>query len=224
MASFEQHCRDCEAVLGQRHEGVNRWLDELFRKYGPNHREHRHHWRGVQEAKDLWGEDGARAAVIHIVRDCGSVPTARSYEKTNLGIVIAPAFLLAERNGKQDDPVAQEDFLKAVEAAFKQGKRKGYFQKAGSSTVEPTDDNRVVVGSTPTPPTSLKENVMFEVDDVQQVYVNGQMHDVCTGCGSVVGHGCPDSEPCTCGEQIVIGAPVNFYDVNFGGMNGRCVR
>lgn len=29
---------------------------------------------------------------------------------------------------------------------------------------------------------------------------NGKPHEVCGNCGSVVGHGCPDSEPCDCDE------------------------
>lgn len=158
MAHFEQHCRDCMAILGNRHEDVNRWIDELFRKFGADHRAYRHHWRGVQAAKDLWGEEGAKAAVVHIVRDCGSVPKARDYEKTNLGIVIAPAFLIAERQGNQDAPAAQEDFLRAVEKAMKKGQRDGIFQKAGSSAVERDSDKVEVEGSIPSPPTIFAES------------------------------------------------------------------
>ena len=159
MAHFEQHCRDCEAVLGQRYEAVNRWMDELFCKFGADHRSRRHHWRGVQEAKDLFGEEGAKAAVVHIVRDCGDVPKARDYEKTNLGIIIAPAFLIAERHGEQDSPAAQEDFyfLRAVEQAFRKGRRDGYFQKAGSLMVERGPDKTKILGSIPMPPTNFEE-------------------------------------------------------------------
>jgi hypothetical protein len=81
MASFEEHCRDCERILGNRCEPVNRWLDEKFRQFGPLHRFSRHHWRGVDEAGKLWGEIGRKAAIIHILKDCGWVPTARDWEE-----------------------------------------------------------------------------------------------------------------------------------------------
>lgn len=90
MSTFNDHCRDCEKILGDRMEHVNRWRDELFRKYGPQHRRHRHCWKGVREAKHLFGAIGAKAAVIHIVRDCGAVPNQRVYDETNLGIMIVP--------------------------------------------------------------------------------------------------------------------------------------
>ncbi len=93
MAKFEDHCRDCERLLGDRHENVNRWMDELYAKYAANHRRHRHCWKGVREAKHLFGEAGARAAIVHIVRDCGEVPRQRDYDRQNLGIVIAPEYL-----------------------------------------------------------------------------------------------------------------------------------
>jgi hypothetical protein len=31
MAHFNDHCRDCERMLGDKHENVNHWMDELFR-------------------------------------------------------------------------------------------------------------------------------------------------------------------------------------------------
>ena len=113
MAKHEDHCRDCELMLGDRHEEVNRWMDELFRKHGPNHRRHRHCWAGVREAKRLWGPDGARAAVVHIVRDCGAVPRARDYDETNLGIVLAPEFLAHDGLER-----ARDKFERAVRAEW----------------------------------------------------------------------------------------------------------
>ena len=81
MSSFEQHCRDCEIILGDRHEAVNRWLDSYFDTLGSEHRRRLHHSRGVREARELFGLQGAKAAVIHIVRDCGRVPDERDYDK-----------------------------------------------------------------------------------------------------------------------------------------------
>ena len=80
MAAFEEHCRDCERLLGQRFEEVNRWLDQLFVLKGPRHRRFRHHWRGVREVQEKFGPDAAKAAVVHIVRDCGRVPHERDYD------------------------------------------------------------------------------------------------------------------------------------------------
>jgi len=111
MARYDEHCRDCERLLGDRHENVNRWMDELFAKYGPKHRRHRHCWKGVREAKDLFGEAGARAAIVHIVRDCGGVPKERDYDRQDLGIVIAPEYLVYDGANE----TAFEKFKKAVE-------------------------------------------------------------------------------------------------------------
>lgn len=101
-------------ILGDRYEIVNRWMDELFAKYGPNHRRQRHHWRGVREAKYLFGEAGAKAAIVHIVRDCGEVPRERDYDVQNLGIVIAPEYLMYD--GLTES--AQDKFRAAVQKEF----------------------------------------------------------------------------------------------------------
>lgn len=70
-----------ERLIGDRCESVNRWLDELFRKFGPLHRFARHHWRGVDEAGKLFGPNGRKAAVVHILKDCGHVPTDREWKE-----------------------------------------------------------------------------------------------------------------------------------------------
>jgi hypothetical protein len=79
VPSFDVHCRDCERILGDRHEKVNRWLDELFRMKGPAHRKLRHHAHGIQLAQQLFGIEGAKAAIVHVVRDCGHVPNDSDY-------------------------------------------------------------------------------------------------------------------------------------------------
>ena len=120
MAKFEDHCRDCERILGNRCEEVNHWMDELFRQYGPKHRRHRHCWRGVREAKKLWGELGAKAAIVHIVRDCGGVPDQRTYDETQLGIILAPEYLIYDGANE----TAFEKFKAAVDAEFKKADTK----------------------------------------------------------------------------------------------------
>lgn len=79
MATFEEHCRDCQQILGDRCEKVNRWMDEWAAKYGPLHRFVRHHTRGVEEAGWLFGELGRKAAIVHVLKDCGHIPTARMW-------------------------------------------------------------------------------------------------------------------------------------------------
>ena len=93
MASFEQHCRDCERILGDRHEQVHRWLDRHFGAKGADHRRILHHTRGVDEVEEMWGRKAAEAAVVHIVRDCGKVPRERDYYRPSQGIEIAPAYI-----------------------------------------------------------------------------------------------------------------------------------
>ncbi len=96
MASFEEHCNDCERLLGDRCEEVNRWLDACFNDFGPLHRFARHHWRGVDEAAKLFSIDASsyslasKAAAIHILKDCGFVPKARDWAEQrvdSLGIL-----------------------------------------------------------------------------------------------------------------------------------------
>jgi hypothetical protein len=120
MAMFEEHCRDCERVLGNRHEAVNRWIDELFRIHGPKHRRFRHCWKGVREAAKKFGAEGAKAAIVHIVRDCGGVPDQRAYDETQLGIVLAPEYLVYDGANE----TAFEKFKKAVEAEFEKAAAK----------------------------------------------------------------------------------------------------
>lgn len=80
---------DCKRFLGEPFEQVNRWLDEFMPKVGSNHRRYRHHWDGVREARKLFGEAGANAAIVHILRDCRNIPAAEDYETgvaDNLGL------------------------------------------------------------------------------------------------------------------------------------------
>ena len=76
MAGFQEHCSDCLRELGKPWEQVHRWLDELQPEYGPMHRRFRHHTEGVERVRAQWGDEAARAAEIHIRRDCaGALPT-----------------------------------------------------------------------------------------------------------------------------------------------------
>jgi len=114
MATFERHCQDCERLLGNRHDAVNRWMDEFYRRFGAHHRRFRHHWDGVREAKALFGDAGAQAAIVHIVRDCGGVPKRRDYEaeQPEPGVILCPEPLMYD--GLTE--TAREKFDKAVQA------------------------------------------------------------------------------------------------------------
>ena len=80
MASLAQHNADCLKWLGETWEPVNLWMDELFATYGSKHRRYRHHREGIEEARNLFGDTGALAAAIHILRDCRSIPSTKDYE------------------------------------------------------------------------------------------------------------------------------------------------
>jgi len=74
MAKFEEHCEDCQRILGERFENVNGWLDELFEFVGSDHRDIRHNEKGIEKVRKMWGDKAARAAEIHIMRDEGRIP------------------------------------------------------------------------------------------------------------------------------------------------------
>ena len=74
MSHFKKHCQDCVDQLGEPFEEVHRWLDELFAYLGADHREVRHNVKGVEKARKLFGDEGAKAAEIHILEDEGWIP------------------------------------------------------------------------------------------------------------------------------------------------------
>ncbi len=87
MASLQQHVRDCSEFLGDGYVEVNRWIDELFATLGPAHRKVRHHKEGIEEEKSIFGEKGAQAVVVHILRDCRHIPIRRDYESGAVDVV-----------------------------------------------------------------------------------------------------------------------------------------
>jgi hypothetical protein len=87
MPSFKQHCNDCLEILGDRSEKVNHWMDAMHSELGFMHRRARHHWGGVAQAEKLFGVLGRKAALIHILKDCGRIPKARDYEGSTERII-----------------------------------------------------------------------------------------------------------------------------------------
>jgi len=83
MASWKEHSDDCEKQLGKGWDVVHHWLDEYAKIYWPwkGHRIHRHHLEGVQEVREKWGDEAAKAAEIHIIKDEGSVLSEEEIRK-----------------------------------------------------------------------------------------------------------------------------------------------
>ncbi|MGA8528306.1 MAG: hypothetical protein WB622_01235 [Acidobacteriaceae bacterium] len=79
MASLQQHMEDCVKFLGVPHREVHEWIDAFAARVGPSHRRVRHNREGIAEARSLFGEEGARAAAIHILRDCRNLPFLVDY-------------------------------------------------------------------------------------------------------------------------------------------------
>jgi hypothetical protein len=55
------------------------WLDEPFSQFGAVHRKERHHKEGIAQAGVIFGEGGAQAATIHVLRDCLHIPSRADY-------------------------------------------------------------------------------------------------------------------------------------------------
>jgi len=84
MAHWKEHCKDClEAGLSRDWQVVHIWLDEFAKAYWPwmVHRVHRHHQEGIQEVCVKWGEEAAKAAEIHILKDEGKISGRDEIEK-----------------------------------------------------------------------------------------------------------------------------------------------
>ena len=95
MATIDEHCQDCLEALGDPFPHVHEWLDEFQVDYGPMHRSFRHHVEGVERVRAKWGDRAARAAEIHIRRDCG-------------GVILSPAEL-RDRWGIRVEDICPED-------------------------------------------------------------------------------------------------------------------
>jgi len=74
MSSFEVHCEDCVRELGKPYADVHNWLDELWEVLGAEHRDIRHNVLGVEKVREMWGDEAARAAEIHIEADELCIP------------------------------------------------------------------------------------------------------------------------------------------------------
>lgn len=126
MAHFDEHCNDCESILGIRLEEVNGWIDGAFKRFGPRHRFERHHWEGVSKAEELFGIEGRKAALIHILKDCGHIPHAKDYNDGTVDVL----------GMKQDDDDIFGGYWDAVQ-----------FKQAAKLLLENDDNNKSIFGS-----------------------------------------------------------------------------
>ena len=68
---LQEHEKESLALFGKPYTEVHLWLDAFAGtpEYGMRHRRKRHHKTGVREARELFGEEGALAARLHIISD-----------------------------------------------------------------------------------------------------------------------------------------------------------
>jgi hypothetical protein len=64
-----EHEKMTVLLLGEPFTGVHLWLDEFHETLGAKHRRKRHHLKGIQEVRALWGGRAADAAKQHIIDD-----------------------------------------------------------------------------------------------------------------------------------------------------------
>lgn len=79
MSEIKNHCEDCEALLGDACLEVHEFLDQYapffpIRVFYEYHRSFLHNSYGLKLIKEKWGEIGAKAAMIHLVRDWLGTP------------------------------------------------------------------------------------------------------------------------------------------------------
>jgi len=78
-----EHCKECLEKIGAEWDCVHRWLDETARPYFPwmGHRQIRHNSEGIEQVREKWGGDAAKAAELHIISDEGYVPSREQIKK-----------------------------------------------------------------------------------------------------------------------------------------------
>jgi len=72
--NIQEHCNECNKLMGKDYREVHAWLDEFFMTKGPFHRKIRHHIEGIEEVRKIWGDDAAKAAELHIKSDMFGLP------------------------------------------------------------------------------------------------------------------------------------------------------
>lgn len=81
MPHPDEHAADCVRILGKPYREVHEWLDEFAHTPGLGgvaHRRKRHHLKGLLEARAKFGDEGRKAAFIHIMADLKQVGWTRA--------------------------------------------------------------------------------------------------------------------------------------------------
>ena len=85
MPHIDEHCADCLNSLGSEFREVHEWLDEFAESIGPAHRDIRHHAKGIEHIRQSMGEQEAKAAEIHILKDChDKIPTIKESQMQSI--------------------------------------------------------------------------------------------------------------------------------------------
>lgn len=80
MGTFEEHKADTLNRLGKTYDEVHTYMDQWHSKHGARHRFVLHHQEGIEEIRQKFGDDGAKAAECHIRLDCGGrIPKKDDY-------------------------------------------------------------------------------------------------------------------------------------------------
>ncbi len=68
---FEEHCLESEMAFVERFEEVHTWLDAFAGTpgVGMRHRKFRHHKKGIEQVRVMYGDKAALAAKLHIISD-----------------------------------------------------------------------------------------------------------------------------------------------------------
>ena len=86
---YEEHCELTTRRFGQAFEHIHKDLDQDFTLIGSPHRVHRHHLEYVMEKLmgGFWNVDECRAAIHHIIDDCGVLMVQADWNNERCGLV-----------------------------------------------------------------------------------------------------------------------------------------
>jgi hypothetical protein len=83
MGSQQQHCREDIARFGRAYPEVHQLLDQFAHfpdmRFLSRHRKFLHHEEGIEYVRMRWGEEAGKAALQHVITDCGHVPAMVDY-------------------------------------------------------------------------------------------------------------------------------------------------
>lgn len=65
----KQHMKVDRKLLSYTNGDIHSWLDITVKHLGSSHRHIRHGYKAIQMAKEVFGKNGARIALLHILVD-----------------------------------------------------------------------------------------------------------------------------------------------------------